>query len=101
MEALCAIESYVDLTTSVFDRSLLHEYDEWKTLQPGFAYHGHNVYSYLLDRYALYTTSQGTQLPTFDFVTIQLYEGYSHAEYNITIDMQSPLTFWLVSGLYD
>jgi hypothetical protein len=27
---------------------------------------------------------------TFDFVTVQLYEGYSHAEYNTTVMNQAP-----------
>ena len=30
---------------------------------------------------------------TFDFVTIQLYEGYSHAEYNTTQRGQSPAEY--------
>eukprot|EP01037_Dinobryon_pediforme_P035004 gene35004-41181_t len=73
-----------------FDRSLLHEYEEWASIVPGFTYHGLNTYAYLLDRYGKYLIknegspsgeSYGT---TFDFVTIQLYEGYSHAEFNIT-----------------
>lgn len=94
----------------MFDRSLLHEYNEWKTLQPGFAYHGHNTYTYLLDKFGSYSPAGITAnditntpvntvvnsaelLPTFDFVTIQLYEGYSHAEYNTSILKQSPSTY--------
>ena len=49
---------------------------------PNFNYHGLNTYAYLLSRYGKSGSSQ--QLNTFDFVTIQLYEGYSHAEYNTT-----------------
>ena len=51
---LTAIESYLDPTMNGFDRSLLHEYEEWATIQPGFTYHGLNTYAYLLDRYGKY-----------------------------------------------
>ena len=47
-------ESYLDPTKNGFDRSLLHEYEEWATIQPGFTYHGLNTYAYLLDRYGKY-----------------------------------------------
>lgn len=67
-----------------FDRSLLHEYEEWKDIIPDFRYHGLNTYAYLLDKYGLYSSSIESNLQTFDFVIIQLYEGYSHAEYNTT-----------------
>jgi hypothetical protein len=92
-------ESYVDVTTSVFDVDLNHTYPEWATLQPNFAYHGHNVYAYLLTKFAKtqLTHPRSSMEPndevhvvdTFDFVMIQLYEGYSHAEYNTTILGQS------------
>lgn len=48
------LESYLDPTMNGFDRSLLHEYEEWATIQPGFTYHGLNTYAYLLDRYGKY-----------------------------------------------
>lgn len=88
-------ESYLDPRMSGFDRSLLHEYEEWEQIQPGFAYHGLNTYAYLLHKYGKYpilpltgstsSNADETYGDTFDFVTIQLYEGYSHAEYNTTI----------------
>ena len=65
----------------------MHEYDEWKEIIPAFPYHGLNTYTYLLSRYGTYSRlvdGNDTLLPTFDFITIQLYEGYAHAEYNIT-----------------
>eukprot|EP01031_Cornospumella_fuschlensis_P039102 gene39102-47577_t len=86
--SMAPAESYVDHTTSAFDRALNHEYPEWQGIIPTFPYHGQNVYSYLLSRYA-YTSivedndTNDAKVHTFDFVTIQLYEGYSHAEYNV------------------
>jgi hypothetical protein len=89
-------ESYLDPRTGSFDRDLHHKYAEWEALQPDFAYHGLNVYAYLLDRYKFAEDVDGTAVEntaedrtftfTFDFVTVQLYEGYSHAEYNITVN---------------
>ena len=65
-------ESYLDASTSDYDRSLTHSYPEpW---HPEFKYHGHNVYAYLLAKY---------KLATFDLIDIQLYETYSHATYFI------------------
>jgi len=56
-------ESYFDVTTSSYDRSLTHPYPEpW---HPEFLYHGRNVYTF------------------FDLIDIQLYESYSHATYYI------------------
>ena len=69
---LVPAESYFDVSQPLFDRSLLHAYPEW---MPSFTYHGRNFYTYLWARYG----------PAFDAVTIQLYESYSHANYNITV----------------
>jgi len=88
-------ESYLDPTRHGFDRSLLHEYDEWVSIVPGFRYHGLNTYAYLIDRYGYYSVcnddpssevliDEKQQHHTFDLVVLQLYEGYSHAEYNTT-----------------
>ena len=63
-------ESYLDASTSDYDKSLTHSYPEpW---HPEFKYHGRNVYAYLLAKY---------DLDTFDLVDIQLYESFSHATY--------------------
>lgn len=113
--AMAPAESYLDPTMGKFDRSLLHEYEEWETLQPGFAYHGLNTYAYLLARFGTYTPDghikerekemgevegkeekdEGSEAPlrTFDFVTVQLYEGYSHAEYATQVMNMSPIKF--------
>ncbi|RYG96692.1 hypothetical protein EON65_54025, partial [archaeon] len=95
--SMAPAESYVDLTTPLFDRALNHEYSEWQGIISTFPYHGQNVYAYLLSRYAYtsmpihthadtYTEEDNitnTTVHTFDFVTIQLYEGYSHAQYKV------------------
>jgi hypothetical protein len=89
--SMAPAESYMDVTTSAFDLDLNHTYPEWESLQPTFAYHGHNAYTYMLHVYG--TTREGGtskfQTDTFDFVMVQLYEGYSHAEYNATVLHQS------------
>lgn len=85
--SLVPAESYMDPTTSLFDRSLRNTYPEWDPIEPTFTYRGHNTYSYLLSKFATTTvdTSQNglaITAPTFDFVTIQLYETFSHCLYN-------------------
>ena len=57
-------ESYYDITTSVFDLSLLHAYPEGPA---SFQYHGHSAYAYLQSRYG-----GGVASPTFDIVMIQV-----------------------------
>lgn len=71
--SMAPAESYLDPSTSEFSLSLLHDYPEYADFQPDFKYHGRNVYAYLLSKYN----------NCFDFITIQLYEGYSHALYNL------------------
>jgi chitinase len=88
--AMAPAESYLDPTRNGFDRSLLHEYEEWKGIIPPFPYHGRNCYAYLLSKFGVTTMSDGNSTDTFDFITVQLYEGYSHAEYNTTILKQVP-----------
>ena len=85
--AMAPAESYLDARTSDFSLSLLHDYPEWRSLQPSFTYHGRNVYAYLLARYGLLPGGERV----FDFVTLQLYEGYSHALYD-TAYQQPPVS---------
>lgn len=101
-------ESYLDPHSSSFDRHLTHDYHEWRDLQPNFKYHGANPYAYILARYGQTiiddNISLGTHaVNTFDFVTLQLYEGYSHAEYNINVLKIDPAIYItdLVSKLRD
>ena len=70
---LVPCESYFDVQQPIFDRNLTWTYPEWG--MPNFTYHGHNLYAYLWARYG----------GAFDAVTVQLYESWSHANYNITI----------------
>ncbi|KAI9141770.1 hypothetical protein BKA69DRAFT_1072603 [Paraphysoderma sedebokerense] len=103
--SMAPAESYLDPTTSEFDLSLKHEYNEWKGLIAPFTYHGRNVYGYVLDRYGMTDldieeptngiekTKKESHVKTFDFVTIQLYEGYSHALFQITKNCTSPSKF--------
>jgi hypothetical protein len=106
-------ESYLDPTRNGFDLSLRHEYEEWIGLIPPFPYHGLNVYAYLLAKFGKTKTKtnkignnpnpslspndnnrgeeqggEGEESPTFDFVTVQLYEGFSHAEFNTSVQKE-------------
>eukprot|EP01126_Amoeba_proteus_P051282 TRINITY_DN6115_c0_g1_i4.p1 TRINITY_DN6115_c0_g1~~TRINITY_DN6115_c0_g1_i4.p1 ORF type:complete len:232 (-),score=29.99 TRINITY_DN6115_c0_g1_i4:208-903(-) len=81
-------QSYLDYEVDDFDRHLLHS-PSWK---PGFNYHGKNVYSVLLTKYG-YTrvpnpsdSNEFFSIPTFDFVSLQLYEGWSRAGCRISRD---------------
>jgi hypothetical protein len=97
--SMAPAESYLDVTTCLYDRSLTHNYPEWETLQPNFHYHGRNVYGYLLSSYGQTNTAAGTDseiiVPTFDFVSIQLYESYTHAVYNVSI-LGTPSSDYLI-----
>ena len=77
--SMAPAESYVDPTFPTADGSLAHNYPEWELLQPGFTYHGRNCYSYIMTHFG--TTGA---VPTFDFISLQLYEGYSHLLFNTT-----------------
>ena len=87
--SIAPAESYLDPFTTKFDRKLTHSYPEWQELKPNFTYHGRNCYAYLFSKYG--TSSSSVDI--FDFVTVQLYEGYSHALYNISILEQSPIEY--------
>jgi chitinase len=78
--SMAPAESYLDPTTSNFDRSLLHEYPEWEDLIPPFKYHGWNTYAYIISRYGS-SILNGKEVSTFDFITVQFYESYSHLLY--------------------
>ena len=91
--SLVPAESYLDASLPDFSLSLLLDYPEWRKLQPDFTYHGRNCYAALLAGYGLTATESDVGgevfIPTFDFVTVQLYESYSHARYNLTVLNQS------------
>eukprot|EP00277_Geminigera_cryophila_P003934 CAMPEP_0179431430 /NCGR_PEP_ID=MMETSP0799-20121207/16324_1 /TAXON_ID=46947 /ORGANISM="Geminigera cryophila, Strain CCMP2564" /LENGTH=250 /DNA_ID=CAMNT_0021208361 /DNA_START=1079 /DNA_END=1827 /DNA_ORIENTATION=- len=48
---MAPMESYLDPSTSDFNRSLLSSYPEWTTLVPEFKYHGRNCLAYLLAKH--------------------------------------------------
>ena len=73
-------ESYLDPTTSEFSLSLLHNYPEWEKEFPDFTYHARNVYAYLIAKYSI---------DTFDFVSLQLYEGNTHVLYKYEREKKS------------
>ena len=83
-------ESYLDVKNSGFDRSLKHNYPEWEVLQPNFTYHGRNVHAYLLAKYGYTRVHETSEIITFDLISVQFYEGYSHIEYSTSILKEKP-----------
>ena len=76
MVTLVPAESYFDPAEGGFSRDLSYTHSEWEPLLSApFPYHGKNAYAYLVAAYGL---------DIFEFVTIQLYESYTHANFNIT-----------------
>ena len=70
--AMAPPQSYLDITTERFSRSLRHPPNmPW---YQDFRYHARNVYAYLL--------ADGG-IASFDFISVQLYEGYSTAGYGL------------------
>jgi len=78
-------QSYLDVTSPLYDRSLLHSYSGF---HPDFAYHGANVYALWLSKYGMTGKRQ-----TFDFVDVQLYEGFSRAGEAIVAHGMDPATY--------
>lgn len=93
--SMAPAESYLDPFTSEFSRSLRHDYPEWRDLQPDFKYHSRNVYAYILSRYGHSLLPSGAVVRTFDFVTVQLYEGYSHAEHALVVAKRESVVEYL------
>ena len=75
-------ESYLDINTNRFSRfvNLTYPDDDW---HEEFTYHGANVYAYILAKWGAY----------IDFICIQFYEGYSHADYQISQLNVPPATY--------
>jgi hypothetical protein len=72
-------ESYFDHTTNNFSLSLSHNLPEWEILQPDFNYRGQNAYALLWSKYGKTYMADKKAVDTFDLVTIQIYEGFSHS----------------------
>ena len=81
--AMAPAESYMDPTSSEFSLRLNHNHPEWEEVQPQFLYRGRNTYALLLAKYGETVMPDSSLVDTFDFVTVQLYEGYSHALWEI------------------
>lgn len=82
---LRAAQSYLDVETSAFSRSLTLAYPDY---MPDFRYHGANVYALLVSKYGE-TTVTGRRVSTFAWVCVQVYETYSRADYAINVAGQS------------
>lgn len=78
-------ESYLDVTTPDFSRYVNLTYPEYPDWHADFSYHGRNVYAYLLYKWP----------EAFDFISVQLYESYAHADYNVSVAAQ-PAADYLV-----
>jgi hypothetical protein len=76
-------QSYFDVNTSAFDLGTSHASPYW---QPDFHYHGHNLYTYWVAKYGETQMRGGETVPTFDWVAVQLYEGFSLANYKINAE---------------
>ena len=77
--SMAPAESYIDSSTDEFSLSLLYNYPEWENELPNFTYHGRNAYAYLIAKYSI---------DTFDFISVQLYESWSHALYKFRKEHQ-------------
>ena len=87
--SMAPMESYLDPTTSEFNRSCRLTNPEWQPLVPAFTYHGRNVYAYLLARYGRTPTPAGGA-DTFDMIMLQLYESYSHFGHAVGVRGEPP-----------
>jgi len=99
-------ESYLDCSTSLFNRYLTNSYPEWKGYLPSrynntnFFHHGRNVYAVLIAKWGITAltggstggltggstgglTGEAVNVRTFDLISIQLYEFYTHAQFEI------------------
>lgn len=72
-------QSYLDVAETRFDTRVTFA-PPWR---PHFAYHGRNLYAYVLVFHGTTVLSGGRSVPTFDWVGLQLYEGWSRADYNM------------------
>lgn len=73
--SMAPAQSYLDVEQSGFDLNLTHA-PKW---EPDFEYHGRNLYAYWLVFYGRTDLDDGTRVDTFDWVCLQLYEGWSRA----------------------
>jgi len=89
--SMAPAQSYLDVGTNVFDRSLLHS-PTWKS---NFPYHGDNTYAPIIAKYGQTIINSTISVPTFDFISLQLYEGWSRAN-SIINDNHIPVATYLI-----
>lgn len=81
--SMAPAQSYLDVFTNEFSLSANHPPLQWS---PDFTYHGRNVYAYWLSKYGQAKLPSGDIVPTFDWIALQLYEGWSHANFRIVME---------------
>jgi len=75
-------QSYLDVGTNQFDQSVTH-IPSW---EPNFPYQGFNTYAPVLAKYGITEVTRNGQkeaVQTFDFISIQLYEGWARSNYMV------------------
>lgn len=83
---LAPIESYLDSSSNTFDWALNHYYSEWyewNSTVP-FPYHGQNSLAYVVAKYP----------DAFDLIMVQLYESWSHADFQVNVMQISPESYY-------
>ncbi len=78
--SMAPAQSFLDADEPRFDTLVTHA-PAWA---PDFHYHGRNLYAYVLARY---------HVDTFDWVCVQLYEGWSRANYNLAVLRRTPSAY--------
>lgn len=79
--SMAPAQSYLDCHSSSFDLSLTHA-PSWKL---DFPYHGRNLYAYWLAFYDDTVLQDGSVVPTFDWIGVQVYEGWSRTNYRVAV----------------
>ncbi|KNC76806.1 hypothetical protein SARC_10713 [Sphaeroforma arctica JP610] len=98
--SLAPAQSYLDMSMPDFDLNVDHAPTYW---MHDFKYHGLNTYAYWLARYGHTIQFCGATVATFDWVGLQLYEGWSRANYELSHegkDVTQYLTM-LITGMRD
>lgn len=76
--SMAPMQSFLDVADSGFD--LGFSSPSWK---PHFPYHGRNQFAYLLAFHGRTRLGYWLETPTFDLVLLQIYEGWSRANYEL------------------
>lgn len=76
--SMAPMQSFLDVADRGFDLGFMSP--SWK---PHFPFHGRNLFAYLLAFHGATTLPSGSSVPTFDLVLLQIYEGWSRANYEL------------------